>query len=84
MGFKEFKIYLKNMKGEIMEIIEYLNLKKFYLIILTLGMVISIVGITPAVFATDTQNSDMENGIYTNESNNPYIQNLSSINYKKY
>lgn len=78
MGFKEFKIYLKNMKGEIMAIIEYLNLKKFYLIILTLGMVISIVGITPAVFATDTQNSDMENGIYTNESNNPYIQNLAA------
>ncbi len=27
--------------------------------------------ITPAVFATDTQNFNMENGIYNNESNNP-------------
>ena len=65
-------------EGEnIMGIIEHLNLKKFYLIILTLSVVISMVGFTPAVFASDTQNINTDNGIYSNESNNPYIQNLA-------
>ena len=57
-----------------MGIIEYLNLKKFYLIILTLGLFIGMAGITPAVFASNTQNMDNE---INNESNNHYIQSLA-------
>ena len=57
-----------------MGIIEFLNLKKFYLIILTLGLFIGMAGITPAVFASNTQNMDNE---INNESNNHYIQSLA-------
>jgi len=57
--------------------IKNLNLKKFYFIILTLGMFIGMASITPTVFASDTQNVNIDNGIYNNESNNTYIQSLA-------
>lgn len=60
-----------------MKIMNYLNLKKIYLIFLTLGMFISMAGIAPAVFATHPQDVNMDNGIYDNESTSPYIQSLA-------
>ena len=60
-----------------MRIIGYLNLKKFYLIVLTLGVFVCMTGFTPAVFASNAQNFNTDSGIHNNESNNPYIQNLS-------
>jgi transglutaminase-like putative cysteine protease len=60
-----------------MGIIKYLYIKKFYLILLTIGMFVSLAGVTPAVFATDGQDVKMNDYIYDIESNSTYIQDLA-------
>jgi transglutaminase-like putative cysteine protease len=60
-----------------MRINRYLYLKKVYLILLTFGLFVGMMGITPAVFATDAHDVNMDNDTYDGESNNPYIQSLA-------
>jgi hypothetical protein len=59
-----------------MAIIKYLKLKLYFIFII-LVLFISMAGMTPAVFGSDVQDVNMDNGIYYNEFNNSYIQSLA-------